>query len=106
MTDEADLPAVLLGLARDDEYAARSLLPVAGVADAILGFHSQQAVEKSLKAVLAARGIEYPYSHDLDGFLELCASNGVAVPEELDGVGLPLRVRRSHALWRRYTERS
>ncbi len=41
MPDEADVPQVLLGLARDDELAARSLLPVEGVTDAILGFHSQ-----------------------------------------------------------------
>jgi HEPN domain-containing protein len=42
------------------------------VADAILGFHAQPAVEKSLKAVLASRAIEFPYTHDLDGLLELC----------------------------------
>ena len=43
MSASADLPQTLLGLARDDEFAARSLLPVAGVADSILGFHTQQA---------------------------------------------------------------
>lgn len=53
MPGEADVPQVLLGLARDDELAAKSLLSVQGVTDAILGFHAQQAVEKSLKAVLA-----------------------------------------------------
>jgi len=36
MSGLPDLPRLLLGLARDDEFAARSLLPVAGVADAIL----------------------------------------------------------------------
>jgi HEPN domain-containing protein len=86
MFGEADLSGVLLGLARDDEFAAKSLLPVEGVADSILGFHAQQAVEKSLKAVLAHRGIEYPYSHDLDGFVELCKKNRLKVPEGLDGV--------------------
>jgi HEPN domain-containing protein len=86
MSDEVDLARVLLGLARDDEFAARSLLPVAGVSDSILGFHAQQAVEKSLKAALARRGIEYPHSHDLDGFVELCKENALDLPEELDGV--------------------
>jgi len=38
MAGSGDLPELLLALARDDEFAARSLLPVAGVADAILGF--------------------------------------------------------------------
>ncbi len=86
MPDPADIPRVLLGLARDDEFAARALLPVEGVTDAILGFHAQQAVEKSLKAVLALRGVEFPYTHDLDGLLELCEKNGLEVPEALSNV--------------------
>jgi HEPN domain-containing protein len=86
MSDPADLPRMLLGLACDDEFAAKSLLPVEGVADSILGFHTQQAVEKSLKAMLAHQGIEFPYTHDLDGLLELCQKNGLVVPEELSGV--------------------
>jgi hypothetical protein len=47
MSDPDDIPRVLLGLACDDELAARALVPVNGVTDAILGFHAQQAVEKS-----------------------------------------------------------
>ena len=86
MSGSADLPELLLGLARDDEFAARSLLPVPGVADAILGFHCQQAVEKSLKAALAARGVAFPHTHDLDGLVELCGENGLDVPGDLDGV--------------------
>jgi HEPN domain-containing protein len=86
MSEPPDLPRLLLGLARDDEFAARSLLPVAGVADAILGFHSQQAVEKALKAALASREIEFPYTHDLDGLIELCRINALEVPATLNGV--------------------
>lgn len=56
MSSVDDVPTVLLGLARDDELAAHALLNVEGVTDAILGFHTQQAVEKSLKAVLAHSG--------------------------------------------------
>jgi HEPN domain-containing protein len=77
-----DMPGVLLGLARDDEFAAKSLLPV-GATDAIVGFHAQQAVEKCLKAVLAHNGIEFPYTHDLDGLTELCRSNDIDVPAQL-----------------------
>jgi len=86
MSDPSEIPRVLLGLARDDEFAAKSLLPIEGVTDAILGFHTQQAVEKSLKAVLALRDVELPFTHDLDGLLELCQKNGIDVPEELSGV--------------------
>ncbi len=98
-----DLPETLLGLARDDEFAARSLLPVAGVADSILGFHAQQAVEKALKATLAAQGVTFPYTHDLDGLLELCESSGLEVPHALEGVdrlapyGVHIRYGTSHA---------
>jgi HEPN domain-containing protein len=86
MSDLDDVPRVLIGLARDDLLAARALLPVEGVTDAILGFHTQQAVEKSLKAVLALREVEFPYTHDLDGLLELCQENDIDVPETLSEV--------------------
>jgi HEPN domain-containing protein len=103
MSASADLPETLLRLARDDEFAARSLLPVAGVADSILGFHAQQAVEKALKAALAARSVPFPHTHDLDGLLELCESSGLRIPGELDGVdhlapyGVHMRYATSHA---------
>jgi len=86
MSGAGELPQTLLGLARDDEFAARSLLPVAGVADSILGFHAQQAVEKALKAALAARGVAFPHTHDLDGLLELCQNSALEVPAALEGV--------------------
>jgi HEPN domain-containing protein len=86
MTDDGDASRVLIDLARDDEFAARSLLDIPGVSDAILGFHAQQAVEKSLKAALAHTGIEFPFSHDLDGLVDLCRKHGIDVPTELDGV--------------------
>jgi HEPN domain-containing protein len=86
MSDSYDIPRVLLGLARDDLLAARALLPVEGVTDAILGFHTQQVVEKSLKAVLALRDVDFPFTHDLDGLLELCQENSIGVPEELSEV--------------------
>jgi HEPN domain-containing protein len=86
MADAADLAKSLLGLAADDEFMARSLLPIEGVTDAGLGFHTQQAVEKSLKAVLAFRGVEFPFTHDLDGLVRLCEKNDIKVPEELADV--------------------
>jgi HEPN domain-containing protein len=103
MSAAADLPQTLLGLARDDEFAARSLLSVPGVADSILGFHSQQAVEKSLKAALASRGVAFPPTHDLAGLLELSQNSGLEVPPALDGVdglapyGVHMRYGTSHA---------
>jgi hypothetical protein len=88
MSKPADIPSVLLDRAVEDDLMARSLLPIEGVTDAGVGFHVQQAVEKSLKAVLAIKGVEYPYSHDLDGLIRLCEKNGIEVPDDLSGVGL------------------
>jgi HEPN domain-containing protein len=85
MSESVNAPRVLLGLAADDEFAARSLLPVEGITDAILGFHAQQAVEKATKAVLEHGGVEYPYSHDLDGLFELCQESNIRVPDALSG---------------------
>ncbi|HEV3318703.1 MAG TPA: HEPN domain-containing protein [Solirubrobacteraceae bacterium] len=53
-----DLARRLLDAADNDELMARSLLPVEGVTDAGIGFHAQQAIEKSIKAILALQGIE------------------------------------------------
>lgn len=46
----------------------------------MLGFHAQQAVEKSIKAVLAAKGIEIPYTHDLGFLLDVTAGDDIEPP--------------------------
>jgi HEPN domain-containing protein len=68
----------LLAKARDDAYMLGRLAedphcPIWG-----LGFHAQQAVEKAIKAVLADRAVEYPYTHNLSALVHL-----------LDGASLP-----------------
>ena len=40
-----------------------------------LCFHAQQAVEKSLKAVLVLRGVEFPKSHSLSRLIDLLPAN-------------------------------
>ena len=40
----------------------------------VAAFHCQQAVEKSLKAFLTARHVEFLYRHDLGYLLDLCKS--------------------------------
>ena len=41
------------------------------ISDEVLGFHVQQAAEKSLKAWLALLGETYPLTHNLDTLLDL-----------------------------------
>jgi len=52
------------------------------IADSILGFHAQQAIEKWLKAVLAKHSIEFEYTHDLRRLIELIEGAGLAFPLE------------------------
>jgi len=83
MADQHDLAEQLLGLAAEDEAALRAMVDVPAVTDAIVGFHAQQTVEKALKAVLAARGVDFPFTHDLRVLMDLCDSAGVPVPSAL-----------------------
>ena len=43
----------------------------AEITDEIVGFHAQQAIEKWLKAVVASRGEEFEYTHDLRHLIDL-----------------------------------
>lgn len=63
--DRLDLARVLLARAIEDETLVRKVSPDTDIADAIIGFHAQQAVEKLIKAVLAARGVAFIKSHAL-----------------------------------------
>lgn len=53
----------MLKMARDDHTAMTGMLDTTLFTDAIFGFHTQQAVEKSLKAWLSALGLSYPPIH-------------------------------------------
>jgi len=69
--DRLDLARVLLARAIDDETLVRKVSPDTDIADAIVGFHAQQAVEKLIKAVLAARGVTFMKSHALSYLIGL-----------------------------------
>ncbi len=95
MAGRQDLVAELLALATDDAVAVRALLDVDFVTDSILAFHAQQAVEKSLTAVLASRQIHFPFTHDIARLVELCESVGVALPAQISDVDRLTAVRRA-----------
>jgi len=48
-----------------------------------LCFDTQQAAEKSLKAVLVARHIPFRFVHDITELLTLLENQGVSLPEEI-----------------------
>ncbi len=84
MSSPADLARALLGKAADDLYVARQLASDANAPAWILGFHAQQAVEKTLKAVLSLHRVEYPRTHNLAMLLELLRRAAIALPPDAD----------------------
>ena len=83
-----DHARVLLARARDDEYVVRRLRGDPDAPQWVLGFHAQQGVEKALKAVLSARGIAYPRTHNLVMLVELLRRAQVLLPPDADGFGV------------------
>ncbi len=75
-------------MARKDLQAMRALAfpELAGIE--MFGFHAQQAVEKGLKAWLAAKGVEYPRIHDLERLLDMLREEGAVVAAEYDTLGV------------------
>jgi hypothetical protein len=67
-----DLALEFLAKADEDAVAARKFRDDADIADSVLGFHCQQALEKTRKAVLAAGGV----------------ANGLALPGGIDGAAI------------------
>jgi HEPN domain-containing protein len=63
-------PGTWLAYARSDLALARTR-PENGVMLESLCFHAQQAAEKSVKAVLVLRGVDFPRTHDLATLLRL-----------------------------------
>jgi len=80
---EVGSPADWLRHARSDLALARVERP-AEVFLEMLCFHAQQAVEKSIKAVLLANEIRFPYTHDVAKLISLVKEAGIPWPEGLD----------------------
>lgn len=66
--EHLEVARLLLEKATGDLVALQVLAADQNQADHVVGFHAQQAVEKSIKAVLASREMEIPMTHDL-GYL-------------------------------------
>ncbi len=69
--DSNELAALLARKAEEDATALRELAANSEIADSIVGFHAQQAVEKWLKAAIASRGQEFEYTRDLRHLIAL-----------------------------------
>lgn len=77
--DPLDDARLLIRKAAEDEAAVRALIGSAEVADTVIGFHAQQAVEKLIKAVLAEKRVRYPFTHDIALLVDLARRASVEV---------------------------
>lgn len=82
--DLAETCRILLKKAEEDATAVREFAGNSDIADSIIGFHAQQAVEKWLKAVTAANGVRHSGIHDIDRLIELVEATGVEVSLDRD----------------------
>ena len=75
---------MLLGKARNDQIAFEKLAADPSTPDDVTGFHAQQAVEKCLKAVLAANDVKYPFTQNLSRLLDLLREQAIEVPDSFE----------------------
>jgi HEPN domain-containing protein len=54
--------------------------------DELIGFHVEQAVEKTLKAALTLSSIYYGRTHSIAALIDLLVKNRIAFPPDLDQV--------------------
>jgi HEPN domain-containing protein len=84
-------PAELLGWiarAEEDFTLARSALRRKKPLLYGATFHAQQCVEKYIKALLVARGLAFPRTHDLVALTDLCLQGGIIIPVEQEALDL------------------
>lgn len=81
----ADLARSLARRSREDLDALVALRELAGIADSVIGFHAQQAVEKALKAAIVNTGGELHRTHDLRFLVQQARGLTIILPEEVAG---------------------
>jgi len=108
--EKRDLPGFYdewIKYAESDLKLARLAQDNGEVLPAQICFHTQQSVEKALKAVLIVCGIDFPLTHDIEVLLELADQNRIELPPELANAGLltPYAVEtRYPGLWEEISE--
>jgi HEPN domain-containing protein len=80
MTPRIDEARLFLRLANDDRDAFHVLKTTPHIKLRVLCFHAQQAVEKSLKAVMLLQEIPFRKTHDLNLLANLIAESGLSLP--------------------------
>jgi HEPN domain-containing protein len=82
-----EMVRTLMSKAAQDEAVLEALLPDRKFNDETLGFHAQQAVEKTIKAWLAYLEIDYPKVHSIEALIDILAAHGKTLPDDLGDMG-------------------
>ncbi len=82
LSPELELALISLTKASQDLVAVSKWLDDPDISDEIIGFHIQQAIEKSFKAVLLCQAIDFPHTHNLGLLIDLCRNHPIQVPSE------------------------
>lgn len=80
MTASLDEARRFVRLAQDDFAAFGVLVKLPQIRQGLAFFHAQQALEKSLKAVLFVHAISVRRTHDLYALADLLNQSGIATP--------------------------
>jgi len=81
-----ELAELLLRKACLDEFVVEKLVSDPASPDEVIGFHTQQAIEKMLKAVLALHAVRFGRVHNLGVLLDLLRDRHVPFPGEFEEV--------------------
>lgn len=81
-----ELAALLARKATEDAVALREFAANTEIADSVLDFHAQQAIEKWLKAVLARHTADFEYTHDLRHLIALIEDRRIDFPIDTPAV--------------------
>ncbi|MCX8087022.1 MAG: HEPN domain-containing protein [Rhodocyclaceae bacterium] len=80
MSRHDEQAATLIAAAERDHQTFQILSRDPSSPNETMLFHAQQALEKALKAVLVAKGVIFPRTHDLLALSDLAAGNDIEVP--------------------------
>lgn len=83
---QQELARLLLQKARQDLDLVVSVAGSEAIADEIIGFHIQQAIEKAIKAALTRLGNQYEFTHDLSILYRQAENSGLTLPASIDVV--------------------
>jgi HEPN domain-containing protein len=87
MKNKDDLVRSWIRKAESDLDALELILAANKALDAAC-FHAQQAAEKYLKAYLIYFDIDFPYVHDIEKLIHLCASHNTEFSDLADSAGM------------------